>query len=333
MLLEVDDLSVRFAVERGLLKRRSGWVHAVDAVSLRVAAGETLALVGESGSGKTTVGRAILRLLPASSGRVRIAGDDWTALEGEALRRARWRAQMVFQDPAGSLSPRRTVAEIVEGPMRLHGRAPAGGLRALLERVGLGPELASRAPSALSGGQRQRVAIARALATSPELVILDEALSALDASIAAQILNLLAALRADSGLSYLFIAHDLAAVRWLADRIAVMYLGRIVESAQRSALFAQPAHPYTRALLASVPSLTAPRLPVVLPGEPPSPLDPPSGCAFHPRCPVGRERVRCREEVPVLREIAMVPGTSLVREAPRTAACHYAEDVIASGTP
>lgn len=316
MVLDVQSLSVSFAVERGILRRRTGTVRAVDDVSLALGPRETLALVGESGSGKTTVGRAILRLVEATSGRVLIAGEDWRTLDREPLRRARWRAQMVFQDPASSLSPRRTVGEIVEGPMRLHDRAPPGGMPALLGRVGLGAELATRAPSALSGGQRQRVAIARALATSPELVILDEALSALDASIAAQILNLLASLRDERGLSYLFIAHDLAAVRWLADRVAVMYLGRLVETAPKTALFAAPLHPYTRALLASVLSLASPRLPVVLPGEPASPLDPPTGCAFHPRCPLSQGRARCREEVPVLRELA--PGHRV--------ACHYAEE-------
>ncbi len=316
MVLQVESLSVRFAVERGLLRRKTGVVRAVDDVSLAIGPRETLALVGESGSGKTTVGRAILRLVEASAGRVLIAGEDWRALEGEALRRARWRAQLVFQDPASSLSPRRTVGEIVEGPMQLHGRAPPGGMPALLARVGLTADMATRAPSALSGGQRQRVAIARALATGPELVILDEALSALDASIAAQILNLLASLRDERGLSYLFIAHDLAAVRWLADRVAVMYLGRLVETAPKPALFATPRHPYTRALLASVPSLSSPRLPSVLPGEPASPLDPPTGCTFHPRCPLAQGRARCREEAPALRELA--PGHRV--------ACHFAEE-------
>jgi oligopeptide/dipeptide ABC transporter ATP-binding protein len=316
VVLDVRGLSVRFAVERGAWRRRAGWVRAVDDVSLRVAPRETLALVGESGSGKTTVGRAILRLVEAQAGQVLIGGpddaQDWRQLEGEALRRERWRAQVVFQDPASSLSPRRTVRELVDGPRHLYPARAVEPVEALLARVGLGKDVLPRAPSTLSGGQRQRVALARALATGPQLIVLDEALSALDASVAAQILNLLAELRAERGLSYVFIAHDLAAVRWLADRVAVMYLGRLVETASRAALFEAPRHPYTRALLASVPSLDAPTVPAVLPGEPPSPLAPPSGCAFHPRCALATER--CRGERPVLRAM----------EAGHEVACHHA---------
>jgi len=314
MMLEVHELTVRFPIERGLLRRSSGWITAVDDVSLTVKPGTTLAVVGESGSGKTTLGRAILRLVEADHGRVLIGGEDWRALDGEALRRARWRAQMVFQDPLSSLSPRRTVREIVEAPM-LNFDQPIE-VATLFERVGLGPELFDRPPRALSGGQRQRVAIARALATSPELIVLDEALSALDASIAAQVLNLLASLRDERRLAYLFIAHDLAAVRWLADDVAVMYFGRVVEQAKKSALFAAQAHPYTLALLGSIPTLTSRALPAVLPGEPPSPLAPPTGCAFHPRCAFAIER--CRVERPALRVVS----------EERSAACHRAEEVL-----
>ncbi len=302
MLLAVDDLAVRFPIQRGLLRGTTGWIDAVDGVSLSLDRGSTLAVVGESGSGKTTLGRAILRLIEAQRGRVLIADQDWRALAPEALRQARWRAQMVFQDPLSSLNPRRTIREIV-------------GADALLERVGLGRELFDRRPHALSGGQRQRVAIARALKAQPELIVLDEPISALDASIAAQILNLLAELRAERGVAYLFIAHDLAAVRWLADRVLVMYLGRVVEEAPANDLFAAPAHPYTRALLASVPSLSSRALPEIVAGE--IPTSPPSGCAFHPRCPFVIER--CRIERPALRVI----------EGETKAACHRAEDVLA----
>src|SRR5712692_7435718 len=312
-LLEVRHLVKHFPVGGGFLGRGAGLVRAVDDVSFTIRRGETLGLVGESGCGKTTTGRAILQLERATSGQVLFEGRDLTTLDEVELRDVRRRMQVIFQDPYGSLNPRMTVGQMLAEPLAVHGivRESAGRaarVRELLERVGLLPQHAFRYPHELSGGQRQRVGIARALAMEPRLIVCDEPVSALDVSIQAQIINLLEDLQRELGLTYLFIAHDLAVVRHLSDRIAVMYLGKIVEIADRRALYEDPRHPYTKALLAAVPipdpELEAKRERVVLGGEVPSPLNPPSGCVFHPRCPIAIDR--CPLEVPELREVA--PG-------------------------
>jgi oligopeptide transport system ATP-binding protein len=322
-LLELQALTKEFPLRRGLLQRRGGAVRAVAGVDLAVRRGECLALVGESGSGKTTLGRCAIRLVEPTSGQVRFDGEDLLTLPAEELRRRRRRFQMVFQDPYGSLDPRQRVGSIVAEPLSVHGlvhgRAERESRAAeLLESVGLSPAMAIRYPHELSGGQRQRVGIARALAPGPDLLVADEPISALDVSVRAQILNLLSGLQERLGLTLLLIAHDLAAVEQVADRVAVLYLGRLVELGPRERVFARPLHPYTACLLSAVP---VPEPPVrsrsgnsrraALPGEPPSPLAPPSGCVFHPRCPIARPR--CAAEAPPLAEIA--PG--------HLAACFY----------
>ncbi len=301
-LLEVDDLAVHFPVLRGPLRRRVGTVRAVDGVSLRVFPGETLALVGESGCGKSTLGRAVLRLQEPSAGAMRFEGQDLLQLDRRAMKAARRRMRMVFQDPHASLNPRLRAAEIIGEAFDIHGCTRAerdAGVAELLTLVGLGPEHAQRFPHEFSGGQRQRLGIARALALHPSFVVCDEPVSALDVSVQAQIVNLLMELQERLGLSYLFISHDLHLVEFIADRVAVMYLGRIVETAPAAALYAKPLHPYTRALLAASPSLEPGQgVTGVIEGELPSPLTPPSGCAFHPRCAMAVER--CRAEMPAL---------------------------------
>jgi oligopeptide/dipeptide ABC transporter ATP-binding protein len=321
ILLEVRDLVKYFEVGAGFFGGHRGTVRAVDGVSFTIRRGETLGLVGESGCGKTTTGRCVLQLERPTRGNIVFEGQELTTLGEAELRAVRRRMQVIFQDPYSSLNPRMTVGEIVEEPLAVHrivtdGTARAARVRQLLSHVGLLSQHARRYPHQLSGGQRQRVGIARALAVEPALIICDEPVSALDVSIQAQIINLLEDLQAEFGLTYLFIAHDLAVVRHISDRVAVMYLGKIVELADRKALYDEPLHPYTRALLSAVPipdpELELRRERMVLRGEVPSALAPPPGCVFHPRCPIAIDR--CRVDVPQLREIK--PG--------HWAACHLA---------
>lgn len=309
-IVRVSDLHVHFPVKsRGVFPRTIGQVKAVDGLSLRIGSGETLGLVGESGCGKSTTGRAVLRLLPITSGRVEIEGTDITNLSRRQLRPMRREAQMIFQDPFTALNPRHTVGSIIAAPFTIQKVNPPGGVREavreLMDRVGLNPEHVNRYPNEFSGGQRQRIGIARAIALHPRLIVCDEPVSALDVSIQAQILNLLSSLQEEFGVSYLFIAHDLAVVRHIAQRVAVMYLGRIVETASREDLYAHPRHPYTFALMSAVPipdpRAQAQRQRIVLSGDPPSPVDPPSGCTFHTRCFIAQDR--CRTEAPALRNM------------------------------
>ncbi len=302
-VIRVEDLCTWFPIRAGLMRRTVGWVRAVDGVSLEVRAGKTLALVGESGCGKTTVGRSILRLVEPRSGRVTFGGRDLLELPPEELRPLRKDLQMVFQDPMASLNPRMRVRELVSEGMRSFGIGTGEAERtdrvaALLSRVQLDPDWMWRYPHEFSGGQRQRLGIARALAVEPRMIVLDEAVSALDVSIQAQILNLLSDLQEELGLAYLFITHDLGVVRHLSDEVAVMYVGQIVERGETAALFEDPRHPYTRALLEAVPSVDPRRRSGAAPvlGDVPSPADPPPGCRFHTRCPEVFER--CSREEP-----------------------------------
>jgi len=309
-LLTVRDLTKHFPVRTGWFRAPSQVIRAVDGVSFSVQAGETLALVGESGSGKTTAGRAILRLIEPTSGHVHFDGRDVRALGGAALRALRRDMQIVFQDPFGSLNPRLTIGAAIREGLLVHRLADGAEadrrVRALLEEVGLRAEHATRYPQEFSGGQRQRIGIARALAVEPKFIVCDEPVSALDVSVQAQVVNLLRDLQCDRGLAYLFIAHDLAVVAHMADRVAVMYLGRIVELAPRAALFATPRMPYTQALLSAVP-VPEPgrtRRRILLAGDPPSPANPPAGCVFHPRCSHPDRDARCMQVVPPLEEKA-----------------------------
>jgi len=309
-ILRVENLVKHFEVGGGLFGGRPAVVKAVDGVSFEIGRGETLGLVGESGCGKTTTGRCILRLEPPTGGRVIFEGRDLSTLSAAELRGMRRRMQVIFQDPYSSLNPRMTVGQIIAEPLAVHRIVPDRAARAarvqdLLRHAGLLPAMARRYPHELSGGQRQRVGIARALAMEPTLIICDEPVSALDVSIQAQIINLLEELQAEFGLTYLFVAHDLSVVRHISDRVAVMYLGKIVEITDRKSLYEDPLHPYTKALLSAVPIpdpvVEARREHVVLGGEVPSPLNPPSGCVFHPRCPIAV--AECRTTVPDLRQI------------------------------
>ncbi len=302
LLVEVRDLRTYFRVRGGLFRRR--YVRAVDGVSFAIPAGRTLALVGESGSGKTTVGRTMLGLIPATAGEVVFDGIDLFSQSHRALRGLRRRMQMIFQDPFGSLNPRMTVGSIVGEPLKVHRLCPRRERRRrvgqLLQRVGLDAGHASRYPHEFSGGQRQRIGIARALASEPDFIVCDEPVSALDVSIQAQILNLLNDLQDEFRLTYLFIAHNLAVVEHFADVVAVMYLGRIVELAERDELYASPRHPYTETLFSAVPQPDPSRRPsrIHLEGEMPSPINPPSGCPFHPRCPLTRQVAAGQAESP-----------------------------------
>ncbi|MGH7631180.1 MAG: ABC transporter ATP-binding protein [Gemmatimonadales bacterium] len=318
-LLRVVDL-VKYYAAGGLFTRRGPPVRAVDGVSFELGRGETLGLVGESGCGKSTVGRTILRLQEPTAGKAFFEGSDVFALERDALRQLRRRMQIIFQDPYGSLNPRMRVGDAVAEGIEIHRLATGPEVKrrvaALLEEVGLDPIYARRYPHEFSGGQRQRIGIARALAVEPAFIVCDEPVSALDVSVQAQVLNLLADLQQRRGLSYLFIAHDLAVVRQVAQRVAVMYLGRIVEEGPTEALLARPSHPYTVALLSAAPEPDpdSSKQRIVLAGDPPSPSAPPPGCPFHTRCFHPQRDERCRTEAPVLRP---VNGTR--------AACHYAE--------
>jgi oligopeptide/dipeptide ABC transporter ATP-binding protein len=326
VLVEVEDLTVAFPARRSLadvIRRRPRVVvRAVDGVSLTIRRHETLGLVGESGSGKTTLGRALLRLYTPTGGRVRFMGQDFAALGRRELRALRRHMQMVFQDPYSSLNPRFTVGRTLAEVLRFHAICPDDQIEAEVQRllriVGLSPEHASRHPRALSGGQRQRVGLARALAVRPSFLVLDEPVVALDVSVQAQILNLLGDLRDELGLTMLFIAHELSVVRHMSDRVAVMYLGKIVEIGTRREIFDSPGHPYTQSLLRAVPRLVPERRrrQAVLQGEVPSPLNVPSGCRFHPRCP--RAESICRRVEPPEKRLS----------ATQLSACHFAEEVV-----
>jgi oligopeptide transport system ATP-binding protein len=305
-LLEVTDLFKHYAVRGGILRRRVGTVHAVDGVSFTVGVGETLGMVGESGCGKSTVARSILRLVEPTSGRIRLNGHDITKLGKAELRPIRRSMQIIFQDPFASLNPRMTAGDIVGEPLSVHGlatgRAKQERVAELFDQVGLRSDQMQNYPHQFSGGQRQRICIARALSLGPDLIVCDEPVSALDVSIQAQVINLLIDLQRKHNFSYLFIAHDLAVVAHISHRVAVMYLGRIVEIAEKSDLFANPRHPYTQALLSSVPVADPKKksLKPMIDGDVPSPINPPSGCAFHTRCRYVMDR--CRRETPVLAE-------------------------------
>jgi len=294
-ILEVRDLRTHFPIKKGVFSRTVGYVKAVDGVTFEVQPGKTLGLVGESGCGKTTVGRTILRLIPATAGEVRYKGEDFFAYKGEELRRLRRQMQIIFQDPVSSLNPRMNVGNIVGEPIEVHGiakgRAKQELVASLLSRVGLDPSYSSRYPHEFSGGQRQRIGIARALSLNPDFIVCDEPVSALDVSIQSQILNLLDDLQRERKIAYLFIAHNLAVVEHFSDEVAVMYVGKIVENASSKELYANPKHPYTMALLSAVPEPDPrpDRKRIVLKGEVPGPSKPPSGCPFHPRCPLTRQ--------------------------------------------
>ena len=335
VLVRVENLVKYFPVRAGgIIKRTVGYVHAVDDVSLSIPRGKTLGLVGETGSGKSTLARCVAGLIPVTSGRVTFNGRDITNLSRSAMQPMRRSIQMIFQDPYSSLNPRRRVGSIIGDPFAIHKTATGAErkrkVQELMERVGLNPEHYNRFPAEFSGGQRQRIGVARALALRPLLIICDEPVSALDVSIQAQVLNLLADLQRDYGLTYLFIAHDLEVVRHVSDSVAVMYLGRIGESGPKDSVYGSPRHPYTNALMSAAPAadpdMAASRQRIVLVGDVPSPIDPPSGCRFHPRCPKAQEL--CSETEPQLEVKAGDPATHVT-------ACHFpvaaGENLAAAG--
>jgi oligopeptide/dipeptide ABC transporter ATP-binding protein len=320
-LVKLEGLKKHFPLTRGIIfQKRIGQVHAVDGVDLEIYPGETLGLVGETGCGKSTLARLVMRLYPVTEGRILFDGQDITHLKGGQLRALRRNMQMIFQDPYASLNPRKTVGAIIGEPFHLHGTVPRNKIkdevRNLMELVGLNPEHYNRYPHAFSGGQRQRIGFARALALRPRLIVADEPVSALDVSIQAQILNLLEDIQAEFNLTYLFIAHDLSVVKHVSDRVAVMYLGKIVELASGDTLYLNPKHPYTGALMSAVPipdpDMAAQKKRIILQGDVPSPINPPSGCRFHPRCPRAQFPI-CREQEPEL--LPHHPG--------QVAACHF----------
>lgn len=323
-LLQVQNLSVKFPIYGGFFRKQVGAVHAVSDVSFEVRKGETLGIVGESGCGKTTLGRAIVRLYEPTSGRIRFIEQDITNASAADLRPIRQQMQMIFQDPYGSLNPRMNVRATLEEPLILAGQKDSRDrverVYELMDLVGLRRDMIHRYPHEFSGGQRQRIGIARAMALNPELVICDEAVSALDVSVQAQVINLLVELQKKLGLTYIFVAHDLAVVRYISDRVAVMYLGRIVEIGRNADIYQRPTHPYTQALLSAVPASHPKHKRRLQPlsGDVPSPSNPPPGCAFHPRCLFATDV--CKKEVPTLRSVYG-----------RDVACHHAEKVGAAG--
>jgi peptide/nickel transport system ATP-binding protein len=331
-LIRISGLRKWFPITRGILfQKRIGDVHAVDGVDLEIYKGETLGLVGETGCGKSTLARVVMRLYDATEGTIEFEGRDVTHIKGGELRVMRREMQMIFQDPFASLNPRRTVGSIIGAPYRLHKVVPRKQIKSevqqLMELVGLNPEHYNRYPHEFSGGQRQRIGVARALALHPKLIVCDEPVSALDVSIQAQVLNLLEDLQEEFNLTYLFIAHDLSVVKHVSDRVAVMYLGKIVEMAEGDTLYRNPKHPYTGALLSAVPipdpDIAAAKKRIILEGDVPSPIDPPSGCRFHPRCP-NAQFPKCSEEEPEL--LPHHPG--------QVAACHFPlEDRAVIETP
>ena len=327
VLVAVRDLKKYFPIKRGVLRRTVGHIKAVDGVSFEIYKGETLGLVGESGCGKSTTGRAILRLEEPTAGTVQFADRELTTMNKTDLRRSRRHMQMIFQDPYASLNPRMTVGNIVSEPLTIHGIGDSASRKArvqeLLRVVGLNPYFVNRYPHEFSGGQRQRIGIARALATSPAFIVADEPISALDVSIQAQVVNMLDDLKQELGLTYLFIAHDLSMVRYISDRVAVMYLGRIVELSSRDEVYDHPLHPYTQALLSAIPvpdpDREGGRQRIILEGDVPSPANPPSGCRFHPRCAYATEI--CHEVDPEFRDLGTI-------SVPHMVACHHAENFM-----